>query len=158
MATAQGPQILGIGRLKLALPLLSGVKLKCDHHTLRPYPEHDDTGSVEGVVDFKEVPSNRGNGKVQKWLVKCRGHQEWTWETRDSFVHHVCDPWWAYNAKHGDSVPLCPPGPPCHHQVPYIHYVSPTLNTCHLYSRHVTDDISTQCPLHLGPPPYRSGP
>ena len=39
VATAQGPQILGIGGLKLALPLLSGVKLKCDHHTLRPSPK-----------------------------------------------------------------------------------------------------------------------
>ena len=43
VATAQGPQILGIGRLKLALPLLSGVKLKCDQHTLRPSPEQDDS-------------------------------------------------------------------------------------------------------------------
>ena len=78
VATAQRPQILGIGRLKLALPLLSGVKLKCDHHTLRPSPEHDDSWVVEDVVDFKEVPSTRGNGKVQKWLVKWKGHQEWT--------------------------------------------------------------------------------
>ena len=106
VATAQGPQILGIGRLKLALPLLSGVKLKCDHHTLRSSPEHDDSWVVEDVVDFKEVPSTRGNGEVQKWLVKWKGHQEWTWETRDQFLHHVCDPWRAYNAKHGIQVPL----------------------------------------------------
>ena len=70
MATAQGTQILGIGRLKLALPLLLGVKLKCDHHTLRPSAEHDDSWVVEDVVDFEEVPSTRGNGKVEKWLVK----------------------------------------------------------------------------------------
>ena len=106
VATAQGPQILGIGRLKLALPLLSRVKLNCDHHTLRPSPEHDDSWVVEDVVDFKEVPSTLGNGKVQKWLVKWKGHQEWTWETRDQFLHHVCDPWRAYNAKHGIQVPL----------------------------------------------------
>ena len=100
VATAQGPQILGMGRLKLALPLLSAVKLKCDHHTLRPSPKHDATWVVEDVVDFKEVPSTRGNGEVQKWLVKWKGHQEWTWKTRDQFLHHVCDPWRAYNAKH----------------------------------------------------------
>ena len=69
VATAQGPQILGIGRLKLALPLLSGVQLKCDHHTLRPSPDHDDSLMLEDVVDLKKVPSTRGNGKVQKWLV-----------------------------------------------------------------------------------------
>ena len=75
VATAQGPQILGIGRPKLALPLLSGVKLKCGHHALRPSPKHDDTWLVEDVVGFKEVPSTRGNGKVQKCLVKWKGHQ-----------------------------------------------------------------------------------
>ena len=106
VATAQGPQILGIGRLKLALPLLSGVKLKCGHHTLRPSPEHDETGLVEDVVDFKEVPSTRGNSKVHEWLVNWRGHQEWTWETRDQFVHHVCDPRGAYNAKHDIRLPM----------------------------------------------------
>ena len=49
VATAQGPQILGIGRLKLALPLLSAVKLKCDHHMLRPSPDHDNSWVVEDV-------------------------------------------------------------------------------------------------------------
>ena len=106
VATAQGPQILGIGRLKLALPLLLGAKRKCDHHTLRPSPEHDDSWVVEDVVDFKEMPSTRGNGKVQKWLVKWKGHQQWTWETRDRFVHQLCEFWRAYNAKHGIQVPL----------------------------------------------------
>ena len=66
MATSQGPQILGIGRVKLALALFSGIKLKCDYHTLRPYPKHDDTWVVEDEVDFKEVPSTWGAGKVQK--------------------------------------------------------------------------------------------
>ena len=47
-----------------------GVKLKCDHHTLCPFSEHDDSWVVEDVVDFREVPSTRGNGKVQKWLIK----------------------------------------------------------------------------------------
>ena len=106
VATAQGPQILGLGCLKLALPLLSGVKLKCGHHMLRPSPKHHDTWLVEDVVDSKEVPSTRGTGKIQKWLVKWKGHQEWTWETRDQFVHQVCDPWRAYNAKHGIRVAL----------------------------------------------------
>ena len=45
---------------------------------LRPSPEHDDTWVVEDVVNSKEVPSFRGNGKVQKWLVKSKGHEEWT--------------------------------------------------------------------------------
>ena len=48
VATSQGPQILGIGRLKLSLPLLSDDKLKCDHHTLRLFSEHDDTWVVAG--------------------------------------------------------------------------------------------------------------
>ena len=95
VATFQGPQILNIGRLKLALPLLSSVKLKCDHHALRPSPEHDHRWVVEDVVDFKEVPSTRGKGKVHKWLVKWKGHREWTWETRDQFLHQLCDPWHA---------------------------------------------------------------
>ena len=82
------------------------VKLKCGHHTLRPSPEHNDFWVVEDVVHFKEVPSTRGKGKVQKWPVKWRGHQEWTWETRDQFVHHMCDPWRASNAEHGIRVPL----------------------------------------------------
>ena len=106
VATAQGPGILGIGRLKLSLPLLSGVKLKCSHQTHRPSPEQDDSWVVEDVVDFKEVPSTRGIGEVQKWLVKWKGHQEWTWETSDQFLHYVCDPWRAYNAKHGIQVPF----------------------------------------------------
>ena len=82
-ATSQGPQIFGIGGLKLALPLLSGVKVKCDHHTLRSSPGHDDMWMVEDVVDFKEVSSTRGKGKVRNWLVNLGGHREWTWETRD---------------------------------------------------------------------------
>ena len=44
----------------MALPLLSGVKLKCDHHTLCPSPENDDTWVVEDVVHFEEVPSTKG--------------------------------------------------------------------------------------------------
>ena len=65
VGTSQGPQTSGIGRLKPALPLLLGVKLKCDHHTLRPASKHDDTWVMEDVVDFKEVPSTQGKGKVQ---------------------------------------------------------------------------------------------
>ena len=107
VATSQGPQIPGIGCPKLALPLMLGVMLKCDHDTPRPSPEHDDTLVVEDVMDFKEVPSTRSKGKVRKWLVKWKGHQEWTWETRDQFVHHVCDPRRNYNAKHVIRVPLC---------------------------------------------------
>ena len=57
-------------------------------------------------MDFKEVPSTRGNGKVQKCLVKWKGHPELTWENRDQILPHMCDPWRAYNAKHGIHVPL----------------------------------------------------
>ena len=106
VATSQGPQIMQIGHLKLAPPLLLGVKLKCDHHTLCASLEHYDTWVVEDMVDFKEVPSTWCKGKVQKWLVKWKGHQTWTWETRDQFLHHVCDPWRACNAEHGIRVPL----------------------------------------------------
>ena len=66
VATSQKPQILGTCRLKLSLPLLLGVMLKCNQHTLLPSPQDDDTWVVEHVVDFKEVPSTQGNGKVQK--------------------------------------------------------------------------------------------
>ena len=70
MATSQGSQIVVIGRLKVDLSLLLGVKLKYDHHSLHPYREHNDTWVVGDAVDFKEVPSTPGKGKVRKWLVK----------------------------------------------------------------------------------------
>ena len=138
VATAQGPQILGVGRLKLALPLLSGVKLKCDHHTLRPPHKHDDSWVVEDVVNLKEVPSIRGNGKVQKWLVKWKGHQEWTWDTRDQFVHHVCDPVAGLQCQAWHSVPVMtsrhspPPLGPLHSlRVTYVDYMAVTFTACH---------------------------
>ena len=68
VATSREPQRVVIGRLKLALPLLAGVKLKWDHHTLRPSPEHDDTWVLDDVVDFKEVPSTRGKARSRTGL------------------------------------------------------------------------------------------
>ena len=61
----QGTQtIFRIGHIKLALRLLLGVELKCDHQTLRSALEHDDTLLVADVVDFKDMPSSRLQGKI----------------------------------------------------------------------------------------------
>ena len=106
VATSQEARKLGIGRFKLALLLLSGVKLNGDDHTLRPPPEDNDTWVVEDVVYFQEVPSARVKGKVQKWRVEWNIHQAWTWETMNKCLHHVCPLSRAYNAKHGIRVPF----------------------------------------------------
>ena len=66
-------------------------------------------------MDFKEVPSTRGNGKFQKWLVKWEGHQEWTWETRKQFCAPRVRPLAGLQCQAWHSGPIvtsCPPPPP----------------------------------------------
>ena len=106
VATSQRPQILGIGLPKLALPLLSGVKLKCHHHTLCPSPKHTTPAwwrmwwtSRRCLPLGVKARSRNGlsSGKVTR-----TGHGR----PGTHFRTMCATTWRAYNAKHGIRGPL----------------------------------------------------